>query len=313
MSEGKMPFGKVEDKVLYRWLAIIGVVAIVAIAMVVVVPRLMEGASQASAVAEQAAAAAKETAAVLAKEAAIPAEAKKWVSEFGARYADPVSTYYSELGYESKYKTTLMMADSYISTYDPKGDKTFPSALGFTMVRLPLSDGFNQAYSVQFFNDYIAPNMSRYMNLRAKNPGAAGALVVEDHFLDSCAGATENRNGNTSNAAANVRGRKLLDLMNAIVDELGSNAVYTVAPAASLAYSKDTATTTYFDSDTPTMVWPDGSAYSDNNLVLLIDVDVYAGKTASHVHKFVDDVQITVERQPHGNTDTSTFMSIGRE
>jgi len=28
MSDNKVPFGKVDDKVLYRWLAIIGVVAV---------------------------------------------------------------------------------------------------------------------------------------------------------------------------------------------------------------------------------------------------------------------------------------------
>jgi len=245
---------------------------------------------------------------------AIPNEAKTFVNDYGDRYKDPVSTYYSAMGYEAEYDAPLMMTDANINKYEITNDfHGEVSPLGFKMEKLPIEDKIDQAYSIKIFNEFEAKNLNLYMNLIAKNPSEKGVATIENQFLNYCAGNYLNSNNNTSNEAENIKARKILDTMKSIVEKYGSNANYCIAPAVSAQLTTRVPTSTIFSSDIPTRVRDDNSGFADSGVSILINIDVYEGKEVTHKTELLKDVQLSCERQPFFKTAKFVYLSFGQD
>jgi hypothetical protein len=204
-------------KVLYGGLAI--AVVLVAIVLVVVVPRLTRDASPRQ------------------KQQGFSAEAKDFVAKYGDRYSDPVSTYYAEKAYETKNNSPgLLMSDNFISDFEITNNiDVTASDLEFTMMRLPLDTKVCQETSIKVFNNYTSENLSQYMNLLAKNPGQKAEDIIDSQFLNYCAGNYLGKyDSNMWNTKADTAAKKLMDTVKNIVTEYGGAANYSTCPSPSV-------------------------------------------------------------------------------
>lgn len=257
------------------------------------------------------------------KQPAIPDEAKNFVAKWGNRYSDPVSTYYAAIGYEVAHPNApVLVSDSYVSEYEmqkyPSGET---SDLGFSMTKLSLDKEIGQATSIEVFNNYTVNNLNLYMNLIAKNPDQKAMEVIDNQFLNYCAGNYFD-DKNTSNAEAKADGINLLRTAKAIALKYGSSANYNVAPASNDDNAPDA---TIFGRIATTHSRVDGQGknigFSDSGVTLVIDVDSYDGSKMSRFVEVIKDVQLSVERQQVFSTQgtsenpiytSSEYISIGQ-
>jgi len=243
---------------------------------------------------------------------AIPNEAKGWVAEYGNRYADPVSTFYAEMGYEKKYGKPTIISNKDVSeyeiTYGTSGDT---SPLGFTMGTLELGGTIDQEVSMRLFNSYEAPNLSLYMNLLARNPASGAVAMIEEQFLAYSQGQDLLSVGGVYDERAGTRTRKIMDTMASIVNKYGSNAIYSIAPAVSGSVENPDSTNSVFFFAGQTDVYTNGLGFMDN-IEMLVFVDTYVGDRVVRSKEVFGSLQMIVEFQsPPGTADTFGYLTFG--
>jgi hypothetical protein len=113
-----------------------------------------------------------------------PKAQNTFITKFGNRYTDPVSTYFAEAAYEKAHNgKSVMMSDEIIDKYENlkqhDGEK---SELGFYMFHLPVDTKIDNKVSLDIYNNYIFKNLDIYMNLIAKNPSSEARDAIDKQF-----------------------------------------------------------------------------------------------------------------------------------
>lgn len=240
----------------------------------------------------------------------IPAEAQKFVTEFGSRYVDPVSTYYAVEAYKKDHDgKTPILTDEFINNYDNSGPQDGElSILGFTTYRLPLDTEVSQKTFIDIFNSYMKPNLDLYMNLLSKNPSAKAVAIIDDEFKSYCS-------QNTSFKEDDAQIAMLMNTAKSKVAEFGSAADYSVAKATDKPTGKDS---TVFPMAGSIMF---GSIpwnkqiiknYTIGGIDLVIDTDKFSGKTVSRDSKIRHGVTLAIWRQPVTGDANYSNISIGQ-
>jgi len=251
------------------------------------------------------------------EEQKIPAEAESFIAEYGARYEDPISTYYADKDYNEFNDTTgVIMTDSYANTYEIANTKNGETSdLGFYMLQLPLESKISQTNSIEVFNNYTAKELSLYMNCVSKNPSPEAVAVINDQFMSYCSGGREN--GNTLDDRSIEGSMKLLETVRSITSKYGSAANYTVAQAS----SSEGEDTTIFNKYKPTIDIRNSDhqsvGFSDGGIKLVINIDVYDGKEKISKVEVLDNIQLSVWRQQYSGTEPGSVtvtdrMAIGQ-
>ena len=271
---------QVNNKVLYRWLAIIAVVAVVMI-VVVVVPPMMRGANTVPP----------------AENTSIPAEAQAFVDEFGTRYGDPVSTYYAEEAYLAAGNKTRLMSDDYIDVlYDPDGQRNNVSPLGFEHYSVYPELKIDLTTAMKIFNEYTAKVVSSYMNALARNPTPKGTEIVDNEFMYYCSDTGyANRFTEDDEYIAT-----LMETAKGIVAKYGSAANYTVAQGSTVEGEPNS---TYFNEYSTNAQGQDEKGITNkfSNVVdLAVEVEVFSGKSATKDEVIIEDVELFVVRPLYG-------------
>jgi len=274
------------------------------------------------------------------KKLSIPNEAKSFVSEFGGRYADPVSTYYAEKAYEKnptsalpkidnvywqkEYDSfaeknkgaSLIMTDDYINNYRKPRQQNTVSAHGFVRYELLLDMPLDRETFIKVFNEYTKPMLDNYMNLIAKNPTSAGETIIDTEFKDYCS--------STGTFDYDDDGiDKLMGTAKDVVAKYGSAANYSVAPASVGLWSENSDATIFLNGGSPPRIislnWRNEQNIkeaSDNGIQLVICIDKYNNKTVSRAREIIDDVQLSIWEQPITgplNESISATVSIGQD
>jgi len=285
---------QVNNKVVYRWLAIIAVVAVVAIVVVVVVPPMMRGANQAASGGSQSASG---EAAATAENASIPAEAQAFVTEYGSRYADPVSTYYAEQAYIAAGNKGRLMPDIYISNYDASAQMNSVSPLGFEWYSVSPDAKIDLTTAMKVFNEYTAKEVSIYMNALSKNPTPEAIAIIDNEFMNYCSD-TNNANRFTEDDEYIAT---LMETAKGVVAKYGSAANYTVAQGSTVEGRPNS---TYFDKDLVTLIQGQDekgiTTKFSNKVNLAVDVEVFNGESATKDEVTIKDAELFVVRHLDG-------------
>jgi hypothetical protein len=291
-------------KVFYGGLAI--AVVLVAIVLVVVVPRLTRDASPGQ------------------KQPELSADAKKFVADFGGRYIDPVSTYYAEKAYEQKVNSVGdIMTDAYIDSFN-SDEEQMPDGksdmLGFKKYELPLNENIDQNTFVKVFNEDFAPGLSNLMNHLAKNPTDKARAVIINEF--------QRYYSNTADAGQpaaftydDQESANLIDTMQQVVDKYGSAANYSVAPASAYDYTNSQTGTIFHDRGAANSgnVEYNGKKieyfFTNKSVDIAINIDIFNGSKSTTATDIIKDTELTIWRQPaiQGlGADRFTDISIGQ-
>ena len=253
------------------------------------------------------------------KQTVVPEEAKHFISVFGGRFADPVSTYYAEVGYENAHnREGLTLSDDYISGYEMTTNiNGNESELGFTRYELPATEKSNQDTVIKVFNEYVVKNLSLYMNLLSKNPSQKAVAVIDNQFLNYCSD-TSSKGMPIEFTADNDAIAKLMATAKGIVLKYGSTANYSVGKGST--DSRDVSATTFVDVlGAVEVINFDGQkleSFQAGGTNLTINIDQYDGKKVSHKREVVKDMQLSIIKQPKtgtkDNTTGSNYISIGQ-
>ncbi len=241
----------------------------------------------------------------------IPSEAKEFIAEYGARYSDPLSTYYAEKAYRDASDQGSMITDAYVAEYDINSPSGGSSDLGFEFYELPLDSEVSAQLSLDVFNNYTARQLTIYMNTLARNPN--GKEVIDDHFKDLC---SYNSGLDQSPGAAFTKDdpyvENLMDTFGSIVDRHGSNAHYTVTMASETG---DDESASSFDMRRTPIVGTDDHGHVGQfscNADIVVRVDVYNADDFVTTYETIEDVELTIIRQPYNTTDSISGISIGQ-
>jgi|GEM_PF-1165427 len=255
----------------------------------------------------------------------LSAEAQKFVDTYGDRYADPVSTYYSEKAYiEKNYVSGLqdILGDEYVANFDSQ-EEQMPDGqsdmLGFKMYELPMNQKMDQAEFIKVFNEYFAGGMSNYMNLLSKNPSPEAVAVIDSEF-EKFYSDTAQKDLPAEFTYDDEEIANLMDTCKQVVAKYGSAANYAVAPAVAYDYT-DSQSGTVFKSlavDTGHVKDQNGvdvQYFFTGNINMAIDVDVFKGDKATKVTDVLKNTQLTIwhQRDVQGlGNDRFTDISIGQ-
>jgi len=238
------------------------------------------------------------------KQEEIPAEAMSFVSEYGSRYTDPVSTYYAEQAYIAAGNKGLLMPDVYINEYDASAQMDRLSPLGFEWYSLSPDAKIDLSTSMEIFNKYTAKEVGIYMNALAKNPTPEATTIIDNEFMNYCS--------DTNNANRFTEDDKyintLMETAKSIVAKYGSAANYTLAQGSTIEGKPNS---TYFDKDLVTIIQgQDENGVTnifENKINLAIEVEVFSGKSSTKDEVIIKDAEIFVIRQLN-----SARISIGQ-
>lgn len=256
----------------------------------------------------------------------VPAEAQHFVNDYSDRYSDPVSTYYAEMAYEAKNNglgaviSDEILKSGKISTNSVIGET---SEIGFTEYRLPIDAKMDQETSLDIFNDYTSKNLDRYMNMLSKNPSPEATAVLDSQFKNYCSDAMGDNLPQVGFLLDDAKIKTLMDTAKEVVAKYGSNADYSVAKAIAIMDDPENTSNTVFTNtvtNTETYKWHDKKieALHEIGVRLVINVDVYNGKNITREIETINNVELSVMRQPDtfGGTpdapDKFTYISIGQ-
>ncbi|MEA9985651.1 hypothetical protein [Subtercola sp. RTI3] len=238
----------------------------------------------------------------------VPAAATDFVVNNKAGFADPLAAWYAVQAYQAGggYDETVL-DPTYISTYAyPSAmDGLGPGLLIFRPSVLPLNAPIkNQDVkpSIALFNGEFVGNLTRYLNLVARNQSPSALKVIDNEFTIYC-------------GQGNEYTSKLLGDLRTIGLNYGTAAVFTVEPGS----TDETTTGTLFSDNFNTTIDNYDAATNtvlafSNIVSMRIKVDVYDDNNlATHSVYSLDEVQIAFERFiPAGQTGVDpTYMTIG--
>jgi len=248
-------------------------------------------------------------------------EGQDFITQYGDRYSDPISVFYSVKGYENSHPGgALMMDGEYINNYNPahgiNGDN---SALGFAKYRIPVDTEITQEVAIDIFNSYTAKNLSLYMNLLAKNPSKDATAMIDNEFQIYCSDTTGKNLPALAFSADDKEIEKLMSTAKEIVAEYGSTANYEIAQAS--GYNEDPNMTS-FDNMTPNVNHSDDKGNKipiivDDGVRLVVQIDTYNGDKVSREGKTLRDLQLTIIKQPGvfggvAGAQSYNYLSIGQ-
>jgi hypothetical protein len=246
---------------------------------------------------------------------------KTFVSTYGERYTDPVSTYYADQAYKkANHGRDLVMTDTFINNYDKTAERPAVSDLGFSWCELPKDAKFDQATSIKLFNGYVAKEMTLAMNYWAKNSSDQAVAITDFEVTHYCSDASwENYpNSKLDFTADDAPLATMIDTFKGVAEKYGSTANFTVMPGKVGEYGSDTPNVTNFYSGDSTTIWaPDAkgkpTAFS-NQADIAISIDIYNGKNVTHTSEVLKSVELSFMRNPMGNPtqSNSTGISIGQ-
>ena len=151
----------------------------------------------------------------------IPAEAKEFVAEYGARYDDPISTYYAEKSFGLDVGKSVLISNESINNYDMSAPMDESSQLiGFEQYQFPPNKEISQNNATWIFNEFTAPQLTLYINALAKNPNPEIQKIIDYEFINYCSDRESQEDYKYINT--------LMDTCKAIVDEHGSNTNFTI-------------------------------------------------------------------------------------
>ena len=246
---------------------------------------------------------------------------KTFVTTYGERYADPVSTYYANQAYKKvNHGRDLVMTDSFINNYDTTAERPEVSDLGFTWCELPKDAKIDQATSVKLFNDYVAKEMSLYMNCLAKNPSEAAVAITDFEFTHYCSDANwENYpNSKLDFTADDGPIATLMETAKAVVAKYGSSANYTVNRGVVAWPGEGASNVTVFYPGDSTDIWnidkKENLMGFENNADIDISIDIYNGSKVTQTTDVLKNVVLSFIRNPMGEPAeiNFTYISIGQ-
>jgi hypothetical protein len=253
------------------------------------------------------------------QEQSIPKESESFISEFGARYKDPVSTYYAVEAYkrENNDKTPII-TDEFINNYDPSGQRSMElSTLGFTAQRIPIDTQVDRKKMVEIFNEYTIPNLELYLNYLSKNRSPAALSIIDREFQDYCS--------DTSNKLSPILAFKdddddilrMMTLAKRIVAEYGDTVNYKIATASDAFDAKGPNFTTFPPTSEPSVgvtKWNGQTieSFAKGGVNISIGLDKYDNKNKlSSSNKILKGINLTMQKQPVTGSSTWTYLSIG--
>jgi hypothetical protein len=248
-----------------------------------------------------------------------PREAKEFVDQYLIRYGgtrEALSVYYSNKAYEKANSgKSLVLTDEYIESYVPIGlsGETIPnvSEHGFTRYNLPKDMAMDRDGTVAIFNEYMAPQLSLYMNLLAKNMTPKAKAIIDEEFEKYCS---------TSVTADDEMFKKLKNLASNIVSQNYSGSTYEIKPII-LGGSEVPENESYMNEVAIPQNWQDeiyinrGEKTDFASVVvdrLVIDMNTFDGKDMSSKQIKLYNLQIDFMRLPtNQELGSSTPISIG--
>ena len=247
----------------------------------------------------------------------IPVEAKSFVDKYGSRYADPVATYYAVKGYGTEYfGVGSIIGDGFVDNYDLTNMQDSTNGqLGFETLELPATTENSQATALNVFNEYTAPNLTKYMNWLSKNPGGKTVDFIDNAFRNYC---SNTANNNLPNLAFTLDDEYIDNLMNtakSVVSEYGSTADYTVAPASINETDPNKSSFPSVITQIGKTKWHeyDVTSMESSGVRLVINVDNYNSKgEVSHINKTFKNTELIIIRQPDYTGAKSNIVSIGK-
>ncbi len=239
-------------------------------------------------------------------------ELKNFVADFGDRYSDPISTFYSNNVYENETGVNLIMTDKYISEYDTTAQMHEPSPLGFERYLIPKDSKIDQNLSMKIFNDYTSKELSLYMNRLAKNPNPEAVAIIDYEFTNYCSMAG---NDNTPEFAFNQDNEGIATLMEtakSVVAKYGNAANYSVEPASN---NSDQQNISYFDENDST----DAQAVDNSGKItefssltdLGIAIESYNDQNFTQFEEIIKNFQLDIVIRPNSGYDIVP-ISIGQ-
>lgn len=246
----------------------------------------------------------------------VPKEAESFIDQYGSRYDDPVSVYFAQKDYEANVSTwPIILSEEYITNYEPSSGVV--SDLGFEMGKFPIeSEGIEGIDDfIDVFNSYTAPQLSRYMNLLARNPDPEAIKIIDNEFLNYCSA-----NSNIGTQAEIVDDNQdvinLMNLAKSTVSKYGSAANYYVANGSSDRSNVDS---TLFINENVSKGFNSETGIhflQTSGVKLIINVDTYNNSdNINREVEIVDDAQLIIFRHPNtGSIDSPadfTYISIG--
>ncbi len=253
----------------------------------------------------------------------IPKEAQNFVIGSGNRYADPVSTYYAEISYaKNNNNIGSIITDEDIEAGKVTTDRTIGenSEIGFTEYELPIDAKMDQETSLKIFNEYTSKNLSRYMNLLARNPSKEAQIVIDKQFENYCSSALGDNLPATAFPLDDTKIESLMDTAKSVVAKYGSNANYTVTPATTRRANPNSSSTLFTSTESSNEIydWSDTKIQTIHELgvKIVIDVEVFNGKNVTSKQEVLKDIQLSIMRQPtvaKSRTGSPyTYISIGK-
>ena len=230
---------------------------------------------------------------------------------FNYRFNDMASVYFADEAYRARNGgSSLLLKDEYFIKYDFSDDMYEISKLGFERYTLPKSTVVDRAVSLEIFNNYTLKQLSLYMNYIAMNPTAEAEKVIDFEFRHY--GSVGGGDNIPEFAAHNRKIDSLMDVAKSVVAKYGSAAIYNVAPGS---IEEDNQNVTFFNDNQSidvTAIDKNGMGttiqyYGD----LLINVEVFSGKTVTQKKEIIKNFHFSIMRQPNNPAADFTYISIG--
>lgn len=240
------------------------------------------------------------------QEKLVPKEAEDWVIAYGPRYDDPVSTYYAARALESVYGNKgLVISDEFFADYNLAAQKNQVSPIGFEWYTLPSAEKRSHEDVIKIFNEYVAKELSLYMNALAKNPTTEAEQIIDFEFTNWCSDAM-NLDNNPVPTKDEEYIANLMSTCKEVVAKYGSSANYSVNKVTSVKGDGGS----YIDPYSNVMIFEvdeNGKILTfSNSLDMVIEIDIYNNDTLIMETLSISDIQLTYTRQPNG------MMSIGQ-
>ena len=257
----------------------------------------------------------------------LPADAVKFIDDFGGQYLDPTSTYYAEMAYEKENNglgSVISDADSSKITTDRIIGET--SELGFTEYKLPTNTKMDRETSLKIFNEYTVKTLNRYMNLLARNPSRDTRALIDKQLQNYCSDALRDDVPGDAFLIDNPKINSLMEMARDVVYKYGSNANYSLTAATSMTSNPES----YFNSqstsfsntvtNTGSVEWKGQKIeeIQEDGVRIVINVDVYNGNKVTQKKEVIDNVQLFDIRQPEifggiAGAPTYSLISIGKQ
>lgn len=237
----------------------------------------------------------------------VPKEAESFIDQYGSLYDDPVSVYFAQKDYETNVSTrAIILSEEYITNYEPSSGLV--SDLGFEEGKFPVgSEDINDF--VDFFNEYTVPQVSRYMNLLARNPSPEAVKVIDNEFLKYCS-ANENLGTQVEFTDDDQDILELMDLSKEIVAKYGSAANYRVEKGSlnegsggTFFFNPNVSLANRLDSDIQSLHVP--------GVNIVISVEAYDNNKVSNYTETIKNTQLVLTTHPGVHPVDYNYVSIG--